>query len=160
MNGAARTKGWGIVETKMLSWLAEFKGQQKHLIEVQAEQVQKSSLDVAIDKSLSEAKVKNVYNPKQRCFSSETTSVSAEENCELANEWSPGHYSSSYDSPNFYWETLASPENSAEFSAFELHVSLEAESDNSLAVDNYIDVEDFEWNQFTIGQALGSYFVN
>eukprot|EP00029_Vermamoeba_vermiformis_P007223 TRINITY_DN3063_c0_g1_i1.p1 TRINITY_DN3063_c0_g1~~TRINITY_DN3063_c0_g1_i1.p1 ORF type:complete len:259 (+),score=20.66 TRINITY_DN3063_c0_g1_i1:48-779(+) len=156
MNGAARTKGWGAVETKMLSWLSDFRGQQKHLIDLQAEQAQKAALDTIIDKTRAEARVKNVYNPSQRYSASEATSQSAEENCEPANDWSPGHYSSSFESPSFYWEALT-PEAAHDLSSFELDLSVDAEIDKHIEWETH---DSLNWNQFTIGQALGGYFVN
>jgi hypothetical protein len=157
MNGAARTKGWGVVETKMLSWLAEFRDQQKHLIDLQAEQAQKIAVVPIIDKARAEVRVKNVYNPRQRSTTSEATSQSAEENCEPANDWSPGHYSTTFDSPNFPWESSTPEASYADLSTFELDLSAEAESDSLI---EWAAADAFDWNQFTIGQALGSYYVN
>jgi transcriptional regulator with XRE-family HTH domain len=157
MNGAARTKGWGVVETKMLSWLAEFRDQQKHLIDLQAEQAQKIAVVPIIDKARAEVRVKNVYNPRQRSTTSEATSQSAEENCEPANDWSPGHYSTTFDSPNFPWESSTPEASYADLSTFELDLSAEAEYDSLIEL---AAADAFDWNQFTIGQALGSYFVN
>lgn len=156
MNGAARTKGWVAVEVKMLSWLADFRGQQTHLMKIQAEQAQKVAVETISNKARAEVRVRNVYNPRQSSEAFEATSQSAGENCEPSNDWSPGHYSTAFDSSIIIWES-SSPEASYVDSTFELDVSAEAESDNLV---EWRVADCFDWSQFSIGQALESYCVN